>query len=261
MGMRLKPKAFLSLAGVVLLFGMGTAPAGAQQFTDVSAELAELGPAYLRDGVRMPIENLRRVEQGSGQLAKPEVEALLGAPNDMASSRESDNWLFNINLPLGERDYLVCQYRVAFAQNTVANVQWRRPQCEARYRELSVPQEYSLSADLLFGFDSASISSEGQRAIQQIASEVRQNFQTPTVTVVGYSDRIGAANYNLQLSERRAEAVATALINGGVDRSWVRYEGRGQANPIVECSGITGNQLISCLAPNRRVDVSLYEQF
>lgn len=257
MGIRSKPFVFLSMVGV-LASSIGLA--NAQEFTDVSADFTELGEGFVRDGTFLPVPDIRRVEEGQSELTKSDVGGYLGSPNDLGSTLQDNNWLYNINLPLTENDYLVCQYRVSFAQDRVVNTEWRRPLCEQRYLALSEPQEYTLSADLLFGFDSASISPQGDEAIRQIANEVRQYFESPSITILGYTDRIGADSYNMQLSERRAEAVATSLINSGVDRRWIMYEGRGSSDPVAMCEGAVGEALKSCLSPNRRVYISLHER-
>ncbi|MGV2932665.1 OmpA family protein [Vreelandella venusta] len=258
MGIKSKSTAFLSMMGM-LVTSIGLA--GAQEFTDVSADLTALEGVFVRDGVFIPVPDIRRVEQRSTDLNKSDVGGLLGIPNDLESTPQDNNWLYNINLPLTANDYLVCQYQVSFSQDIVVSTEWRRPQCVQRYMELTEPQEYSLSADLLFAFDSASISPAGGDAIRQIASEIRQYFESPTISILGYTDRIGAFNYNMQLSERRAETVATALINSGVDSRWITHEGLGASEPIVWCDDVVGEALKSCLAPNRRVVISLYEQF
>ncbi|TGR91125.1 OmpA family protein, partial [bacterium M00.F.Ca.ET.191.01.1.1] len=63
------------------------------------------------------------------------------------------------------------------------------------------------SADALFGFDSAVLSAEGQRAVQGILAQVREAAQVQSIRVTGYTDRIGSASYNQALSQRRADAV------------------------------------------------------
>lgn len=256
MGMGSKAVALVSVIGM-LSSNIGVVTA--QEFTDIGADFTTLDENFIRDGTFIPVPDIRGVEEGSNVI-KRQVGGLLGSPNDVGSTPLDNNWLYNINLPLAGSDYLVCQYRVSFQQDVVVGTEWRRPQCEQRYRELSEPQEYTLSTDLLFAFDSASISSEGEIAIRQIAAEIREYFESPSVSIVGYTDRIGSSSYNMQLSERRAEAVVTTLINSGVDPRWVEHEGRGASEPVTSCENITGEELKSCLAPNRRVYISLYEK-
>ena len=84
------------------------------------------------------------------------------------------------------------------------------------------------------------------------------------VVLVGHADRIGSEEYNQELSEKRAQAVADYLAQKGVDSSRLQVEGRGKSEPITgnECSklGAENNKnqkLIACLQPDRRVDAEL----
>jgi outer membrane protein OmpA-like peptidoglycan-associated protein len=113
-----------------------------------------------------------------------------------------------------------------------------------------------LSADALFGFDSAMLSAEGQQAVQGVLAQVREASQVQSIRVTGYTDRIGSASYNQTLSQRRAEAVRMALVQGGVPAASISAEGRGAAEPVVQCDQRNRRELIACLAPNRRVQIA-----
>jgi OOP family OmpA-OmpF porin len=75
------------------------------------------------------------------------------------------------------------------------------------------------------------------------------------VLIVGYTDHIGSGKYNQKLSERRAGAVKKYLVGKGVKADRLTAEGRGEANPIAACEGKKNAALITCLAPNRRVEI------
>ena len=75
---------------------------------------------------------------------------------------------------------------------------------------------------------------------------------------VGHTDSIGSDAYNQKLSEARARTVADFLVGKGLPAGKVSIEGRGEANPVTgtKCDGVKAKaQLISCLAPDRRVEV------
>ena len=82
---------------------------------------------------------------------------------------------------------------------------------------------YSL---ILFGFDRADISPENQALIDEVKKNITQRS---SVKVIGYSDRVGDASYNLTLSERRAKAVAAAL-----GASKTTTEGVGETLPLYD---------------------------
>jgi len=69
----------------------------------------------------------------------------------------------------------------------------------------------SFSADSLFDFDRSTVKPVGKQALDAFAAELKGD-QFDVITVTGYTDRIGTHEYNLKLSERRAEAVKSYLV-------------------------------------------------
>ncbi len=77
-----------------------------------------------------------------------------------------------------------------------------------------------------------------------------------SVTIVGYTDRIGSTAYNQKLSEQRANSVKEYLVAKGVSASRLNAVGKGEADPVVECKDTKKRpDLIKCLEPNRRVEI------
>jgi OOP family OmpA-OmpF porin len=54
--------------------------------------------------------------------------------------------------------------------------------------------------------------------------------------VKGYADELGAENYNIQLSEKRAKAVYDVLVASGVDASRLTYKGYGEDTSVDKSS-------------------------
>jgi OOP family OmpA-OmpF porin len=121
-----------------------------------------------------------------------------------------------------------------------------------------VIEKISLSSDVLFEFDKADLRAEGQKKLDEISDRLK-GANVMQIAAIGHADRIGAENYNLQLSEKRAAAVKEYLATKGVDQSKVRSEGRGESESVTkdQCKGVTGSKLISCLQPDRRVDIEV----
>ncbi|MDO4698680.1 MAG: OmpA family protein [Pasteurellaceae bacterium] len=112
-------------------------------------------------------------------------------------------------------------------------------------------KEYVLSGDFLFDFDKSNLSAQGKATLDSIAQDLKGAGAT-LVTVTGYTDRLGSAQYNLRLSQARANTAKTYLQAQGVTAN-IKAVGRGKANQVKACHGIQGQALKDCLKPNRRV--------
>lgn len=112
-------------------------------------------------------------------------------------------------------------------------------------------KEYVLSGDFLFDFDKSNLSAQGKSTLTRIAKEIKASGASK-VTVTGYTDRLGAADYNLKLSQARANTAKAYLQAQGVKAN-IKAVGRGKANQVKACNGVHGQALKDCLKPNRRV--------
>ena len=115
-------------------------------------------------------------------------------------------------------------------------------------------EKYTLSSTEVFAFNSAELKPQ-QPKLDEIATALKANSEVNNVVITGYADRIGSPKANQTLSERRATAVKTYLTSKGIEGNRLKAEGKGEANPVVECNDKKRSALIACLAPNRRVEV------
>ena len=115
------------------------------------------------------------------------------------------------------------------------------------------PVPVTLNSDVLFAFDSAKLTAAGKAALDALAPQVAgQAF------VEGHTDRIGTARYNKTLSSTRAKAVADYLSTKTKSTFVVSGVGSSQSSgKTAECIGPMSPQLIACLAPDRRVIVTI----
>jgi OOP family OmpA-OmpF porin len=111
-----------------------------------------------------------------------------------------------------------------------------------------------LQAGNAFAFDKAELSAAGKEMLAKIVARHKNDY-VARVVVTGYTDRIGNDEYNLKLSQRRADAVKAQLVADGIPAERIRTSAEGSADPLVTCPGLGGEALIRCLAPNRRTEV------
>lgn len=107
--------------------------------------------------------------------------------------------------------------------------------------------------DVLFDFDKASLKPGGERAAGNLAQFLNE-YPKRNVMIEGFTDTIGPADYNRQLSRRRANAVKQALLNKGIQSSRIRIRGYGEKYPVASNSTEAGRQ------QNRRVEVIISDK-
>ena len=116
----------------------------------------------------------------------------------------------------------------------------------------------SFETEPLFNFDKALVRHDQGAKLDEFISSL-SGMQYDSIAVVGHADRIGTEAYNQKLSERRAEAVKAYLVRKGIPADKINTEGRGESESVTgdACAKTRGKALISCLQPDRRVDVSV----
>jgi peptidoglycan-associated lipoprotein len=103
---------------------------------------------------------------------------------------------------------------------------------------------------IYFDTNSSAIGARGQVVVNKVAYVVA-NIASARVTVIGKTDRVGAAPDNMALSHRRADAVRDALITAGVPAGRIDTSWTGEAKQQVA----TANEVAE--ARNRVVDVTV----
>ncbi len=122
-------------------------------------------------------------------------------------------------------------------------------------------QKIQFSADALFDFDKAVIKPKGKVMLNDLANDLK-SVQYEMIMVTGHTDRIGSAEYNQKLSERRAGAVKDYLTGREIPAGKITAVGKGKSDPVTksdECPGAKSAKVIACLQPDRRVDVDVTE--
>ncbi|MDU9004090.1 OmpA family protein [Sedimentitalea todarodis] len=106
----------------------------------------------------------------------------------------------------------------------------------------------TLPQDITFATDSADVTPSLRADIGRVAQNLLR-YPDSTVQVVGHTDSTGDATYNLGLSLRRANSVASILQNGGVSSGRINTYGKGEEQPLASNLTAEGR------AQNRRVEI------
>lgn len=104
-----------------------------------------------------------------------------------------------------------------------------------------------------FAFDSAQLEAQAEPVLDQAAAELRASSYPP-VRLDGYTDAIGPAAYNVELSVRRARSVKQYLVGQGVPETSLMVDGHG------ETDFVAGNDTKAGRRENRRVELHVVNQ-
>ena len=147
--------------------------------------------------------------------------------------------------------------RAEQAAGTANAAQERVRQLEAQLRDIEGKQtERGLLVtlgDVLFAFNKSELTPQAGPRLDKLASFLKQ-FPQRKLLVEGYTDAVGTDAYNMELSERRAEAIREALVARGVDTTRVVTKGYGKAYPVADNASVDGR------AVNRRVEVVIADE-
>jgi outer membrane protein OmpA-like peptidoglycan-associated protein len=147
-----------------------------------------------------------------------------------------------------QRDQLRLEQRTIEAQAA----QDRAARLEARLNELAAKKTdrgmvVTLN-DVFFAPNKSQLKPGGLRSVEKLALVLQENPQR-TVLIEGYTDNKGSATHNQKLSERRADAVRSALVRRGISTDRIKTQGYGSENPVAS-NNTPGNRQL-----NRRVEI------
>jgi outer membrane protein OmpA-like peptidoglycan-associated protein len=103
---------------------------------------------------------------------------------------------------------------------------------------------------LLFDAGSADLSPDAQTSLKSLAANMK-NSQDVTIAITGYTDSLGTAAYNMDLSVKRAEGVKTFLAAAGVSDKRMATQGKGATEQIADNTTHAGRE------KNRRVVITV----
>src|ERR1700761_8892409 len=169
--------------------------------------------------------------------------------------------LFSLSACVSQSTYDALQAQNQQLQTQNQQLQSQVSAQQAQVARLQGAIKYTVNSDLLFKPGSWDIAPDGEQIMAKMASQLASTQQNPLV-VNGYTDNapIGAAlkkrgvTSNLELSQKRAEAVMQFLISHGVRADLLSAKGYGEADPVAPNTTPAGR------SQNRRVEITLAPQ-
>ncbi|MDH5609186.1 MAG: OmpA family protein [Cyclobacteriaceae bacterium] len=106
--------------------------------------------------------------------------------------------------------------------------------------------------NIFFAFDRDELTTASYPELERILAYMRTG-KIQKIEIAGHTDSRGVAEYNLDLSRRRAKSVYNYFILNGIDRSRIKVEGFGESMPVAS------NETIEGRTKNRRVEFKVVE--
>ncbi len=102
--------------------------------------------------------------------------------------------------------------------------------------------------DVLFDVGKSTLKPGANNTLDRLASFLKDSMDS-SVLIEGYTDSMGSDSYNMTLSQQRADAVRTALLERNVEAPRIESVGKGESQPVANNDTAAGRQL------NRRVEI------
>jgi outer membrane protein OmpA-like peptidoglycan-associated protein len=229
--------------------------------------LAEAEQAFRNDPDSYQTRDLAYVAQRKAQLAeasasiatqqKGEAQAkndLQAAQGKAVAKTKQDLNQTRTALAASQRNGEATADRLSAEQEARADAEKRAAEAQAALAKLAAVKEeprgmvITLSGSVLFASNRAVLLPEARTRLDQVA-EVLLTTRERHLTVEGHTDSQGSVNFNLDLSQRRADAVRSYLVERGYQGDLIQAHGLGKGNPIADNASAEGR------ANNRRVEI------
>jgi outer membrane protein OmpA-like peptidoglycan-associated protein len=205
------------------------------------------------------IDQRLELETAAPEPWKLVLEALLRYWDDVVrvSARLEDNRLSIAGVMKSEKvrdqfvQFLKMSLPAATASEVAIEVPALTPAAAACQKDID---GLIAKAQIRFAVASAALDSAASGALLKELAGIAGRCPKVKITIAGHTDSNGGAEFNMNLSRERAQAVARQLIDMGVDRQRITTVGYGETRPIADNATETGRAL------NRRIEFVITEE-
>jgi len=179
-------------------------------------------------------------ETANTDFQNKQTELLKQGKQDLSNSEKKGQQDLNDAQQKGKQDLIESEKRTSDAMAQLAKL--------AAVKEEARGLVITLSGSVLFGSNKSALLQSAQVKLDQVAAALL-TVPARNLSVEGYTDSRGTAAYNLDLSQRRADAVRDYLVLKGYPTSHIVASGKGKNNPVADNASAEGR------ADNRRVEI------
>jgi len=213
---------------------------------------------------RKSLDRANKLVDSGGRVGDIEFEAMVASRNAQIANEKilTAQAQEEIEKGTAERQAVLIEAREAEARRRQQQAQNAQEQAElAEHRASTLEQELSdlrakktdrgmvlTLGDVLFDTGMATLKPGAYTTIDRLATVLKE-APDRKVMIEGHTDSVGTDDYNRQLSERRAAAVQTALLERGVTSNQITAVGKGETFPVASNDNAAGRQ------QNRRVEM------
>lgn len=150
------------------------------------------------------------------------------------------------------------------AHNTFGNCVYSTFTSDTNDCGLAKPDLRALSKEwrnVYFDFNKSTLNAKEKGKLDQLSKLIATSKEVESVSLTGYADIVGNADYNKRLSLKRAQTVKSYLSSKGLKTRNVKIQGMGEAQSSKDCGYVAGKKAtpeqIACLAEDRRTEIIL----
>jgi len=224
--------------GILVLSGCATKKYVRQQVQTVQPQIQEVQNANKENAERIDAVD-KRAQQGIST-----AQAAAQAADTKAGQAEQDAQTAQTAAQAADRKADTANQGVQQANNRIGTL-------ETRVNSINDNYTQSETQTVTFPVNSASLTGEAKSTLDRVASDLSGQPTGYMVELQGYTDATGNEQYNIGLSQRRAESVERYLVSKNLPLFRIAIVGLGKENPVADNKTRTGR------AQNRRVEVRI----
>jgi outer membrane protein OmpA-like peptidoglycan-associated protein len=193
---------------------------------------------------------LRHAQAGEARIAEAHARQQVAQAQDernriQLQAREREVQSARSSAATAQNEAAAAQNQAAAAQDELARARQEMADLQAKQTERGMVMTLN---DVLFDTGQATLKPGADRALDRLAQYLKDSSGTHVI-IEGHTDSVGSDDYNLALSQRRAQAVADALTGRGVSTDRLQIKGLGKSYPVASNDTQAGRQ------QNRRVEI------